>query len=226
MAVRDLIYDAMYAAGVLGEGESSSSPESAQYALRKLQRMIDSWANDGLMVYTQTQETMTLSAGDATYTTADLSTNTRPVALERAFVRYSDTDTEVRIVTRQQWNAIAFKAGEGVPEVVKYEPAMTAGQFTFYPVPHETMAVYFDCRRVLGSGWTLDTEVTLPPGYEKALVDNLAVELCSGGFGVQASPALLQAARASKAVLARINWQPPLLRNQFEALPSDIYSGV
>lgn len=223
---RELIYDAMTAAGILGQGDVAPSAADAQIGLRRLQRMLDSWSVDNLMVYATTQETITLSAGDGTYTTSNLSTNTRPVDVEPAFIRLSGTDYPLRRATRQEYAGLGYKTSEGIPYMVWYEPSMTAGAFTFYPVPNETMTAYFNVRRVLASSLTLDTSFSLPPGYEKAIADNLAVELCAGGFGAQPSQFLVEAARNGKYVLKRANFVPPLLSTPFDAVErSNVISG-
>jgi hypothetical protein len=223
---RELIYDAMTAAGILGQGDVAPSNADAQIALRRLQRMLDSWSVDNLMVYSTTQETITLSAGDPSYTTSNLSTSSRPVDLEPAFIRLSGTDYPLHRVTRQEYADIAYKASEGMPTVVWYEPTMTAGAFLFYPTPSETMTAYFNVRRVLASSLTLDTSFSLPPGYETAIVDNLTVELCGGGFGAQVTQEMRDAAFRSKAILKRQNFVVPMLWTPFDGCQqSDIYAG-
>jgi hypothetical protein len=52
--------------------------------------------------------------------------------------------------------------------------------------------------------------VTLPPGYESAIVDNLAVDLCSS-FGVQSTRDMILAARNSRAALVATNHVPIIL---------------
>ena len=224
---RELIYDAMTAVGILGQGDVAPSAADAAVGLRKLQRMLDSWSVDGPMVYAITQETITLTAADGTYATTDLSTNTRPVAVEGGFIRYSGTDYPLTLITRAQWNSIGVKTTQGVPELLFYDPTMTAGAFEFYPVPSASMTAYINCRRVLASGLTLDTSFSLPPGYEKAIVDNLAVDLAAGGFGAQASPLLMMEAANAKRLLETLNWRPPVMDSMFAGeVEYDIRSGT
>jgi hypothetical protein len=211
-----LIDDALYAIGVLGQGDAAPSTADRNLGLRRLQRMLDLWAADGLLVYSRTRETITLASGDATYTTASLSTATRPQAIEGGFIRYGDVDYPLTFVTRSQWNTVGYKSTQGIPEFVIYEPAMTAGTFEFYPVPSDSMTAYLDVRRVLTGTLALDTELGLPPGYEAVIVDNLAIELCHGGFGVQPTPMLVTNARAGKKLLRVLNYQPLIMRSDLE----------
>jgi len=224
---RELIYDAMTAVGILGQGDVAPSAADAQIALRKLQRMLDSWSVDNLMVYSTTQEVITFVAGDPSYTTANLSTASRPVDLEAAFVSWNGVDYPLRRITRQEYADIEDKTTEGIPCVVWYEPKMTAGEFLFWPTPNVTaaMAAHFNVRRVLAASLTLATSFSLPPGYEKAITDNLALELAAGGCGAQVSQSLHDSAMNAKAILKRQNFVVPILSTPFDGrAESDIYA--
>lgn len=204
---RDLIYDAMFACGALGQGDVAPSAGDADLCLRRLQRMLDSWSVDGLMVPFITEETISLVQGQQAYTTADLSTAARPVAIESgAFVRFGNVDYPLTVIPKSEWDRIGYKDTQGIPEVVWYEPDMT-GSFQFYPVPAEAMTAYFNVRRVLTGPLTLTTQIDLPPGYDKAIVDCLAMDIAPS-FGQQISQGLLMAARAAKAQLERMNYVP------------------
>jgi hypothetical protein len=147
------------------------------------------------------------------------------VDLEAAFVRLSGVDYPLHRVTRQEYADIEYKTTEGIPCVVWYEPKMTAGEFLFWPTPSETMTAYFNVRRVLASSLTLDTSFSLPPGYEKAITDNLALELAAGGFGAQVSQSLHDSAMNAKAILKRQNFVVPMLSTPFDGrAASDIYA--
>jgi hypothetical protein len=205
-----LINNAAYAIGVLGQADASLSTADSNLGLSVLQRMLDSWANDGLLVYSRTQETISLTAGDGTYTTANLSTASRPVAIHGGFVRYGGTDYPLRRVEDDEWNSIAVKTTQGIPEVFTYEPKMT-GEFEFYPVPVDAMTAYLDVQRPLTATLALSDNLSLPPGYEDAIVENLAVKMAFGGFGVVPSPYLLQSARKSLKLLRTTNYRPGIL---------------
>lgn len=214
--VRDLIYDAMYASGVLGQGDSAPSAADANIALRRLQRMLDAWSTLQILVYAATKETVTLVAGTGAYTTASLSTPTRPVAIDGGYVRYGDVDYTLAPLTTDQYNDISVKATQGIPESLHYEPLMPHGTLTFYPVPSAAMVAHLDCRRPLAEGMTLNTTLALPPGYEKAIVDNLAVELCSGGFGRAVTGDMIAMAKASKELIKRANYRPLVANTVFD----------
>jgi len=213
MTAQELINAAAYAAGILGQADAALTTADSALALGILQRMLDSWSVDGLMVYALTEETITLTAADGSYTTANLSTATRPMDVRSdGFVRMtSGVDYPLRRITRSQWNTIGTKTTQGIPEVFLYEPAMTAGTFEFYPVPSEAMVAYLNCQRALTGTLSGGTSVATPPGYDKAIVTNLAVELGFGGFGAQPTQSLVLAARESKMLLENMNYRPLIM---------------
>jgi len=206
-----IINNAAYAIGVLGQADSALTAADSAIGLSILQRMLDSWSNDGLLIFSTTQETISLTAGDGTYTTANLSTATRPVKILSGFIRYSSVDYPLQFPTRGEWNAIAYKSSQGIPEFCLYEPAMT-GTFEFYPVPSAAMTAYFDVQRALtGAALALGDSLSLPTGYEDAIVENLALKMAFGGFGVQPSPLLVQSARKGLKLLKTLNYEPNVI---------------
>jgi len=223
---RDLVYDAMSLIGALGQGDVAPSDSDAQLCIRALNRLIGSWANDSLMAYVTTQETITLVAADSTYTTLNLSTPTRPVAVEAAFIRWQGVDSPLRSVTAYEFDEFAYKPADGIPDSVLYKPFMADGTFEFYPVPNAAMTAYFNVRRALTGTLVLATVLSLPPGYERALVANLAVE-AAPMFGMEAKPSVVQAARLSKVELARQNYVPRILSTPFDGDRErhDIFTG-
>jgi hypothetical protein len=176
--------------------------------------MLDTWANDGLMVHARTQETIALTAGDATYTTLNLSTATRPAAVEDlgAFTRLAGVDEPLEMVSREQFARIAYKTAEGLPAVCWYEPAMANGLFEFYPTPYAAMTAYFFVRRVLTGTLLLGTTVSLPPGYEEAIVNNLAIR-GAPSFGMTAPREVQEIARSARRALQVQNHVTPVMQS-------------
>lgn len=203
---RDLIEDAAAEIGELA-ADTSLSAFDANRMLRRLQQMIDGWALERLMVYTVGQESFAMTPGTASYTTASLSGG-RPVAVESVFVRNDSTDSPV-LLTRDktQYDMIPDKTTTGLPELCYYDAGYTTGTFYFWPAPVVAYTCFVTSRRVLTGALALTTSITLPPGYERAIVTNLAVE-SAPMFGRDPSASTVDAARKSKAALKVLNYVP------------------
>lgn len=204
--VRDIVTDAMYAIGALGQGESLNATDGA-LCLRRFTRMIGTWANENLTVYDTTEGTLTLAGGTVSYSTTLLSSG-RPVTIDSMFLRLSGIDYPITQVTQEVYDSFPYKAAQGRPSVYTYSPGYTAGTFYFYPTPDTAYVAHVQGRYPLMTGTiTLETAVSLPPGYEAALCDNLAV-LIAPSFGVAVSSDLRIAANSSKDALRSTNHVP------------------
>lgn len=198
----------MFAAGALGQGDTLAD-DDAELVRRRLIRMVDRWANDGLMVYTTGTGSFAMVAGTAGYATTGLSLG-RPVTVQNVYVRWSNIDYPVEPIGEEDYNAIAYKLGTGTPAVYLNDTAYPTATFTFYPVPDKAYTCYVNGRYPLATALAFSDTVSLPPGYEAAIVDNLAVDICPS-FGVQPTQQLLTSARASKDVLKVVNFVPQVM---------------
>ncbi len=202
--VSDLITDAMFAVGAAGQGDSISAGD-ANLCLRRLTRMLGTWANEGLMVYDTVESTPSLIAGTASY--ASNMVNAGIVSIQNMFIRSSSTDYVVHPTTEQDYDAIAYKSASGMPSVYFFKPTAAAPVLYFYPTPDAAYEVHIKARYPLMSTVALATTITQPSGYEAAMCDNLAVDIASS-FGLQPPASLVESARASKMWLKTTNYKP------------------
>jgi hypothetical protein len=217
--VRDLIRDALFACEALGQDESVSAADS-QLGMRILQRMLDTWSNRNLAVYATATSTITTTGGTASYATSSWSPTTRPVSIQNVYVRQNGVDEPVTVVPQEVYDSVPYKSAQGLPEIAFYKPSASAGTIYLYPIPDSAYTVYVNGRFPLAASIGLDTEITLPPGYEAAIVSNLAIKLCPY-FGVKnVSPALQQEAFESYDAIARLNFVPPVLQHNFPGVVS------
>jgi hypothetical protein len=192
--------------GAIASGESPTTDETAD-ALIALNAMIDSWRNDRLMVYALTESTLTLVANDGSYTigaTGDI-VATRPVKIESAFCRSGNVDFPVRVIDKARYDAIPDKTTTSdIPQFLYYDPVVTTGVIKLWPVPSAANVVHVTLWTVLSTLATAATTVTLPPGYEKALAYNLAIEVAPE-YEKPISQEVMKGARDSLAALKKIN---------------------
>lgn len=204
-AVSTLVYDAMYQAGVLGQDQTPSSGD-VNLVLRRLNRMLDSWANEKQMIFRNDEESFTMVAGQASYATT-VFTDGRPIAFNSMRVRLNNIDYPIDFIDQQKWNGISYKGTTAIPRYMYYDSNYPTATMFFYPIPYAAFTCYAYCQRQLQGTLALTTNLAMPLGYEAAIVDGLAVDIMPS-FGKKATPQQAVAARDSKSRIKRTNFNP------------------
>jgi hypothetical protein len=173
---RTIITRAMQKIGVLVKSEPPSADE-ADDALASLNALIASWSNDSLNVYARTWENFPLSAA-ASYTigTGGTFNTTRPMDIIEAHVRSGSIDYPLGIITDEAYNSISYKNLSGIPEFLNYSNAYPLSIIRLYPID-TSQTLYILSEKAVTGFATLDTAFSLPDGWERALIYNLALEL-------------------------------------------------
>lgn len=215
--------------GAIASGESPTTDESTD-ALTALNAMIDSWRNDRLMVYALSESTLTLTPTDASYTigTGGNINTTRPVKIESVFCRAGSVDFPVEVVDKARFDAIPDKTTTSdIPQFVYYDSAVTTGNIKLWPVPTTANVLYVTMWTVLSTLASVSTEVTLPPGYERAIDYNLAIEVAPE-YEKTVSQEVAKIARDSLAALKKINSRQIIAYSELSINGNrrgDIYAG-
>jgi hypothetical protein len=216
----DLIIASYRRGRILGVDQVPSASESAD-ALAALNRMLDAWWNDRLLVYQIVQENFPLVAGQVSRTigVGGNFNTTRPVKLvDGCFVRQSGVDYQLVVIEdRTQYDAIEVKSTPGRPRYVFYDPSYPLGTLYFYYVPDAADTVFLNSWKRLQSLAALVTAVSLPPGYEELIVDGLAIKLCPD-FGLSAPTDVRASFATNKRTLSRVN-APSLVMSVDPMLP-------
>jgi len=198
-----LVKDALAKRFVTAPNEEPDA-DQIEFALRWLNRMLESWGAQKPLLYTITEETFTLTPSTASYSTA-LLTDGRPASVDYLFNRLSNVDYPCQLVDNQTYADVQYKPVDAVPTLCYYNDGYPNGLFNFYPRPYAAFECHVYVRRVLTGTVTATTDVLLPPGYEAAIVDNLAVYY---PFAVPASPDMKRDAKNGKDVLKIANYEP------------------
>jgi hypothetical protein len=205
----DQINRALRLLGVLAEGETPSSSTS-QDGLTALNQMIDSWNTERLAVFSTQDQIFTWPAGQITRTLGPSGNfvGNRPVLLDDA-TYYRDAGTNVsygiKFINQQQYDGIAVKTVTSTyPQVIFVNMTYPDVTMTVYPRPTRDLEWHFISVQELSNPAVLSTNLTFPPGYLRAFVYNLAMEIAPE-FGVEPSPQVKRIAMTSKRNLKRIN---------------------
>jgi hypothetical protein len=212
MTGRDLVTATLKKIGVLASGETPTADEATD-ALSELNRMLGFWSTEGLLIFATTAETaLTLTPGDATITLgASGDITTRPQAIESAVIRDGNTDFPLKVLTLTEYASITNKSIQStLPEALYDDGGYPQRTITLWPVPSAAKSLVLFTKRALTEIATLDTTVSLPPGYEDTIIYNLAVRL-GPDYGRAVSDAVVMMAMETKASLKRANYKPSVM---------------
>jgi hypothetical protein len=216
---RGILYPALRKAGItLGP---QRTPSAAQYqdAVEELNRLIGSLNCDRLFIYTQDRIVAPLT-GAKTYTIgASADPNVipdidapRPQGIEAANI--ISVPGEIRypltIVTDLEWAQISLQDLPGtIPEILYNDRGYPLSTLYLYGQPMAGSLIELFCWHLVPQFTTPDDVVFLPPGYEDALVLNLALRLAPH-FQRATDPNLREDARISWMRLMSINAPQPI----------------
>ena len=229
----EIIESAMSKLGLFGPGDVVSA-EDGDVCLSRLNALVNSWESENLFAYTTTDTIFTLPASTTSRTIGpSMQINiARPVKLLRSFTRLNSIDYRLTPITEFEYNDISFKTSPGanVPSVCFYDGGTPTGIVYFWPVVTSSVEVHLITPEAGGEATDLTTSYVFPPGYQRALEFNLAVEIAPD-FDQEPSRMLLGQAANAKRSLKRVNSRVPQLDmekvdERFGHSLADFYSGL
>lgn len=214
--VRDLIHSAARLINVVAASEQLNDAD-AQIFESALNQLLSSWSNNRLLIYGIQQQVLTLTPGAISFTIGpggDLNT-VRPMAIEQLYARTGvgsgQLDMPMQPLTDAQYAGISVKNTASTYPFAYYDDrAFPLRTVTLFPVPGSSQVVCW-LRQPLLIYDSLDDEIELPPGYERAIRYNLAVEVAPE-FGKEVPDIVATIGGFAKAELERLNSVPRYLR--------------
>jgi hypothetical protein len=211
----DMIQSSLEKMGTYAAGEIMSAADSSR-GLTVLNQMMDSWSNERLTCYANLQQSVTLIVNQYQYTIGpggDIN-GTRPldilVSPGTCYVQDSNGNRyNLDVIQQPEWNQIGNinAVTANFPNTLFYDPQFPLGIINIYPIPNISWTLFFISRLQLADLSDLEASLSLPPGYEKAIVDNLTLELIPyfKGDGFQVPPLWMKQAGESKGNVKRTN---------------------
>lgn len=159
--------------------------------IESLNRMLDSWSLDELMLYQVIREPFELISGQNPYTIGlggDFDT-LRPTKIVGAYLTLNNgsipVDYPMNVLNYDDYNAIRLKTlSTNFPNYIYYQPSFPLGQILIYPVFTPNDPATIGPAYITLTSWkplplVSDPTATLelPPGYWEAIVFNLAVRI-------------------------------------------------
>jgi len=186
--------------------------QDANYALSVLNDLIDSWNTQTLYIYTTTEVVATTSGKPITIGPAQTIATPRPVRLPTgSFARISGIDYPITWLDTEQYQSIVLKSTAAtIPIYGFYDGGAPTGNLYFWPY-QTTATEYHILVETQLTQWTaLATDVTLTPGYNRALVYSLAEELAPGLR--ELSPLVMKTAANARRAIRQANVVVPTLK--------------
>lgn len=215
MTAREMIASSLRLIGVLASSEVATSEEASD-ALNSFNQMLSSWSTENLIIYQKVRDEFSLVASTATYTwgTGGTFNSSRPIEIIKANIELQGTDPQeipLRILNTREYAELSLKElTSNIPLSVYFDGAYPLLNVTFHPVPSAAeKAVFYSLKPF--TELTLSTALSYPPGYEKAIRYNLAIDLAPE-YGRQPDALIMQQAVESKAAIKRKNIKPILLK--------------
>ena len=208
----DIIQDSYELLGVYGPGDTLSSADASR-GLSVLNDLFDVWSNESLACYANRTISFTLIPGQSVYTigtSGDINT-VRPLRVENQIGSAFLTDNEgntylMDVVDQMTWNIrTSSNVNSNLPDTLFYDPQFPLGIINIWASPTEGYLCTFLSFEPLASLSNLTSTFSLPPGYKRAVVTNLAVMLKPYFTSAQLDPDVRAEAMTTKGTIKRNN---------------------
>jgi hypothetical protein len=225
-SVGDIIRASMRKIQVLAAGEPLPADQGDD-ALETFTQMVDAWSIETLLIPVVNVVTKQLSNDVSEYTIGiypepvpvPLPINhietARPEKILSAFIRdqYA-TDYKIKFMDIVTYNDISRKTNASRPSRLYTRKGWPLNDLIFDSVPYADETLHLEVIQPLSeflSTAKLTDIVNLPPGYEKALINNLAIDLADE-WGKSVSPVIATNAVEGKKWIKRSNYRDIVLK--------------
>lgn len=213
MTVGDVITASLRKLGVLAAGEVPTAGEQSD-GFQALTNMLDSMSNERLVIYSIVREVFGLTAGQQSYTfgaTGNFNSS-RPQKIERAYIQVSGTnpiaEVKVSVLNEAQYADLVVKTVTSTIPIGLYnDDSNPLANISFWPVPSVNLNCVLWSWKPLSSFAAINTTITLPPGYLRMLIYNLAIELAPD-YGRTPQDTVIAIALQSMKNIKKMNSKP------------------
>lgn len=205
--VLELIRAAMNVNNILFDGEDPDA-NATRAGLFQLNSMLDSWSGEQIMVYSERNDLFSLVPGQATYAVGPAGNFVMPRPVEiigAQIVTPANENYPVDVISNLEYQRISDKDAEfDIPTSVGVLTSFPSLQLSFWPKPSTAYQVRLISRVQFAELASVTQIVSLPPGYQEAIVYNLAVRIATARQ-MPLSDAAVQLAQSSLARVKRNN---------------------
>jgi hypothetical protein len=204
--ISDILTDSLILVGAYAQGQTPNTDDMS-LAFRVINRKLDSLSAEKLSMVGLKRESYSLT-GTTSYTYGpgqQWAPANRPIKIKSASVlSISGLEREAKIDTADEWAAVLDKTRTGIfAEDFFYDNGFPTGMCWLSPNPQGGSCVLWTYQAIPALPAQTGT-VSLAPGFEQAIVDIAAVELCIA-FQRPVTQELMLAATQAKQVIVELN---------------------
>lgn len=216
--VRTLIQRAAKIATIIGAADPLDAND-ADDLLLSLNLMLDAWQADRLFAYAVIEQQLAITLGQTSATIGpggNINVAVRPPKLEYAFTRDAQNfDRQMDLLTQDQFVAITLKSiGNTFPSAAYYVPEYPLGRLTWWQAATSGLTLRVGLWNLITEFPDLNAAVSVPPGYEDAIVYSLAERACTE-FEKPVSASLAKLASMARARIKSNNLPTPTVPCEF-----------
>lgn len=217
MTGRDLVSASLRLIGAIASGDSMAAQEATD-GLSALNRMLASWSTESLLVNAKVREVFPLVPGQQAYTmgvTGNFNTS-RPLKIEAALIQVTGSsqppELALQVLNMEQFASIVVKGvTSSIPTYLYCEGTNPLETLNLWPIPSTLQSIVLYSWKPLSTFPDINTDVVFPPGYDEALIYNLAIRLAPE-YGKSTPGEVMQIATDAKAAIKRMNTKPQYLQ--------------
>ncbi len=245
-AVLDIITDALIEIGMISTGDVNNlDPDTAQWAFRKCNYVLDTWATSKKYAYASVFTNYVLPSnlpvaadGSAKATIgpgpgATYFATQRPVKIVSASAIINNTTPPVlapiQINDNQWWAGVTLPGITSMyPTDLFYNPAFPNGELYLWPISNTNFGLRLETWVLLAQfvsitdplGGPASSTFTMPPGYRNALMLTLAETLLSAAEK-EANPVLIASAAQARIAVFGNNSPAPNISTRDSGMPGN-----
>lgn len=161
------------------EDVANFSTTQLDNGLIALNDMLESWSLDRELQYQLVTASFSTANATASYTigTGQTWNTSIPIEIDSAFIKVSSTDYPVTPIKEREYWKKGDKALAERPTELFFQKGPSTGTVYLYPTPTAIESIYLVMLKELATFASLATTVSLPRGYQRAIVLNLCMEL-------------------------------------------------
>lgn len=227
-AVSTMLLNSLIMTGEKAVDVTSFTATEQDYHVSRLNSMMDSWSNERNFIFSVSVTSFALTTSKGVYTIGNGGdfNMPRPIrVIDPCWIRDTDGfDTNLILIDNQAYGALTIKTTDGTYPAYLYVnmdfSATSTATLSFWPEPAASLSTFLSTLSPLQTFSTMSTNLLMPPGYQRAIETNYAIESSPGFASI--SPELAKIARESKSAIKSINASAPISKLDYGVVGNTI----